>query len=115
MEERKIYVVMGTTGEYSDRTEWPVKAFLDEERAKALVLAATERSKELQASRATKYERPKGVNQYDPSMEMDYTGTEYYLMTVPLCGDETVEAIVKEEEERREHIRAIRLTERSPT
>lgn len=33
----KVYVVMGTTGEYSDRKEWPVAAFTAEEGAAGLL------------------------------------------------------------------------------
>lgn len=33
----KIFVVNASEGEYSDRTEWPVKAFTDEQKAKDLV------------------------------------------------------------------------------
>ena len=29
----KIYVVIGCKGEYSDHTEWPIKAFTDKEKA----------------------------------------------------------------------------------
>lgn len=29
-----IYVVIGTRGEYSDRSEWPARAFMDETRAR---------------------------------------------------------------------------------
>lgn len=40
-----IYVVSGSIGEYSDRTEWLVKAFTDEEKAKELVVNATDRAR----------------------------------------------------------------------
>jgi hypothetical protein len=36
----KVYVVMGSSGEYSAREEWSVVAYADEELAKAHVLAA---------------------------------------------------------------------------
>ena len=38
---RKVYVVIGEQGEYSDRSEWCVAAWETEEQAKAHVLAAT--------------------------------------------------------------------------
>lgn len=37
-----IYVIIGSTGEYSDRDEWLVKAVTNEDRAKALVTALCE-------------------------------------------------------------------------
>jgi hypothetical protein len=36
----KLYVVMGENGEYSDREEWLVAAYLDEAKAKAHVMRA---------------------------------------------------------------------------
>ena len=38
--ETTIYVVMGTIGEYSDRGEWIVIAYLDEEKAKQHTILA---------------------------------------------------------------------------
>jgi hypothetical protein len=80
----KIYVVMGSTGEYSDRSEWPVVAFRDEEEAQKSVENATRRANECGANRASQYQIEKGVNEFDPDMRMDYTGTSYYYMTVEL-------------------------------
>lgn len=82
----EIYIVIGATGEYSDRTEWLVCAHKDEELAKDHVLHAEKRAKEI-------YQKAKNsddeydarqelvnakANQYDQSMEMDYTGTRYF-------------------------------------
>jgi hypothetical protein len=83
-----IYVVMGMCGEYSDRTEWPVKAFVNKEKGKALVENATRRSAELQLVREQEpYVHDEEIakqNQFDPGMKFDYTGTRYYLMPVDL-------------------------------
>jgi len=81
-----IHVVFGSTGEYSDRSEWPVKAFRTEATAQELVLAATKSANEVFAARKRKYSYnvPKGANPHDPHMEMDYTGTRYYVVTVAL-------------------------------
>jgi hypothetical protein len=89
-----IYVVIGSTGEYSDRSEWPVRAYRNEAAAQAEVLrlgeAASafyakwepngygpERHKAEDAHRAT----------FDPSFRCDYTGTSYYLYSVELVED----------------------------
>jgi hypothetical protein len=86
--DRKIYVVMGETGEYSNRGEWPVLAFFDEAEAKERVIAASRRAKEIEARkdhRLSSYRASlHGLNEYDPKMDMDYTGTRYYIMTVTL-------------------------------
>ena len=86
-----VYVVMGTTGEYSDRTEWSVAAYTDEDMAKAHVEGAGN------WCRAHFSERPKyndrhnedGTrknlkNPFDSEMEIDYTGTTWFYLAVPL-------------------------------
>ncbi len=80
----KIYVVIGYTGEYSDRTEWLVKAFNSEDAAKEHVLSATKRAKEIEATREDRYRSPKAANEFDPLMQMDYTGTYYNYESVEL-------------------------------
>ena len=47
MAKETVWVVMGTTGEYSDRNEWPVRAFFDEAAAQEHIEKATKRSAEL--------------------------------------------------------------------
>ncbi len=80
---KTIYVVMGTTGEYSDRTEWPVLAYLSKPQAEEHVEKASARARELFALRGGRYmtNNPE-VNEHDPSFTMDYTGTTYYVMPV---------------------------------
>jgi hypothetical protein len=41
----KIYVVQGSTGEYSDHKEWLVCAFKDEKKAQELVVQLTQEGK----------------------------------------------------------------------
>jgi hypothetical protein len=86
-----VYVVFGQTGEYSDRTEWPVMAYYDEASAKAHVkragIAANElfvRYEKVGYPRTDNYENP-----HDPDMKLDYTGTTYYYLVVPLAKKET--------------------------
>lgn len=85
----KIYVVMGTCGEYSDRTEWPVCAFVSEDLARELGEKATKRAAEVSAAHdAEPYyvdeQEYAKKNEYDPGMNFNYTGTTYYLMPVEL-------------------------------
>ncbi len=84
MSVEMVYVVMGSTGEYSDRTEWPVKAYRNEERAKEHVVNAEREAKKLQARYGIIGEIPKDANPYDTDMDMDYTGANYYYLSVEL-------------------------------
>ena len=77
----KIYVVMGTCGEYSDRSEWAVIAYYDEQKAQEHVLKASRRAKELQIAYDERW--VEGQNEFDPNIRLDYTGTEYFYYTVP--------------------------------
>jgi hypothetical protein len=77
-----IFVVEGSTGEYSDHREWPVMAYRDEAAAKAHVEAATRRANDLKAQHAC--DIPDGANEHDPGMQTDYTGTRYYYYAVEL-------------------------------
>lgn len=77
---------MGTTGEYSDRNEWAVMAFFDKSLAQDHVLKADRRAKELFATRKT---LKKVQNEFDPEMQMDYTGTSYFIYEVPIAEEST--------------------------
>lgn len=88
-----LYVVMGTTGEYSDRSEWPVRAFATEAGADAFV---SELDEWLRVHRVHMDQRGELPNYHDrgllapeldPKFECDYTGTSYWIMTVPLDDD----------------------------
>lgn len=80
-----IYVVFGTTGEWSDRIEWPVKAFADEAKARHLVEQASAEARAIFARRKSRYAPGDNeTNPYDPTMLMSYTGTSYYVVHVEL-------------------------------
>lgn len=90
-----LHVVMGTTGEYSDRSEWPVKAFVDEAKAQRFVLEVDEW---IRVNGLAMSDSPNAnphpdaaargmVNPFDPNMSFDYTGTDYYIMSVALDDD----------------------------
>lgn len=84
-----IYVVSGSTGEYSDRTDWMVRAYADEEAAKAVVTEYSAKAKEVEARCRLEEDDPNYVDRYntyapdfkwphpDPHFQMQYTGTEY--------------------------------------
>jgi len=99
--ERVIWVVMGSTGEYSDRNEWLVVAYEDEATAKRHAFDATARA--LRFSKAT-CQHGKELRDYchscgrtgyelirewmgslDPEApSMYYTGSDYVALPVPL-------------------------------
>lgn len=81
----KIFLVMGSTGEYSDRYEWPVGAYLNEAAAREHADLAAFEAKRLHKSKQSKYASvEEGANKYDPTMNMSYTGTDYYVMTTEM-------------------------------
>lgn len=80
----KIWIVEGTTGEYSDRDDWAVVAYKSKKKAEDHVRNAMLRAKEIEESRESRYHAAEGVNQFDPKMRMDYTGTEYYTVECDL-------------------------------
>ena len=91
---KTVHVVIGATGEYSDHREWPVAAYLDEAAAEAHVLRATQRAAEIAAGCSDhpycfrrddgEHRRTHHENEHDPDMKTDYTGTHYYIWSVPL-------------------------------
>ncbi len=79
-----IYIVYGNTGKYSNRSEWPVAAYMDQ----ALARAHVERAAAWYASVGGepilgRYDC-KLKNPYDPNMSVDYTGTDWYVGQVEL-------------------------------
>jgi hypothetical protein len=92
----KIFVVFGTTGEYSDRTEWMVRAYADEAEAQRIVEEYTKQSKACEARTKLPKDDPQYLNRYtwlgpkwphdDPTFSMDYTGTDYFYGEVELVG-----------------------------
>jgi hypothetical protein len=75
----KIYIVNGTTGEYSDRDDWVVCAYTSLDKAEEHASNAMHRAKEIQHSHRQYYRPQPGENEFDIHMQMDYTGTEYYV------------------------------------
>ena len=75
---------MGTTGEYSDRDEWPVAAFLDKAQAEERVRLASERAREIEQNRGRGSETH---SEWDRNFRIDYNnGTHYFILNVPYVG-----------------------------
>jgi hypothetical protein len=91
---KKIYVVEGATGEYSDHREWPVRAFVSEKKAQEFVEKVSAEYRKLVNKYGDLSElRWKMLdnnikNPLDPRMETDYTGTNYSYFPIDL--DETI-------------------------
>lgn len=110
IEERKIYLVAGTSGEYSDRREWIVKAFFTQESAIDFQKQINDWCLENKVSRLN--ERDNTIADYevrdelkcplDPNFYCDYTGTDYYITeTVLSDSDQQQHAKELEEAEKR--------------
>jgi hypothetical protein len=90
MKTKTLYLVQATCGEYSDRREWPVAAYADEQAAQTHVELATWWAKAYWAKWAGKRytqaaEEVKKLNPFDPAFDDDYNGpAEYSLAEVPL-------------------------------
>jgi len=83
---KKVYIVHGTTGEYSDRWEWMVAAYTDEAKAVAHAEAAKKFYMERDLFRRRhRYDYPR--NPFDPDMAIDYTGTDWIVQAVELRDD----------------------------
>lgn len=83
MSDSQIHVVMGSTGEYSDHQEWSVAAYFSKSKAEEHVVKASARARELIAEKG-EFGSFKGGNEFDAEMQVDYTGVNYYVMTVPI-------------------------------
>lgn len=90
----EIWIVQGSTGEYSDHKEWPVKAFRDKGKAQRLVIEAQARCNEIATVKneyewdvwwdMTEAKHATTVNEFDPAMKLDYTGTHYTCYPIEL-------------------------------
>jgi hypothetical protein len=81
----KIYIVYGTTGEYSDRSDWIVCAYENKKFAEDHVSKAMHRAMEISKKRMSLFDLAGEKNEFDPGMKMDYTGTEYTVLETELC------------------------------
>jgi hypothetical protein len=96
-----IYLVLGTTGEYSDHTEWNVAAYTEKTAAEehARLLNEWVKGTDVFDFDARKDKAQKCP--YDPMCEIDYTGTEYVVMEISLFRH--VDEFMESEASRRDH------------
>lgn len=100
-----VHVVIGYCGEYADATRWLVAAYKNKADAQEHSTKAEARAAELyeacispDVGRPGRSARPsyltlldrlrddKDRNEFDPSMRVDYTGTEYQVDSVLMLG-----------------------------
>lgn len=84
----RIYVVIGSTGEYSDRSEWWVAAYHSEAAAAERVAKCTAFAREnsmLWGECSAEYDARLDIESpYDAGMSVDYTGVRYEFAAVDL-------------------------------
>jgi len=85
----KIWMVGGSTGEYSDRQEWVVDAWRSEGKAQARVKHLEARMQELGVNTLQRYSDKWNracaeMVKDDPAFSCDYTGTSYYICELEL-------------------------------
>ena len=78
------YIVMGTTGEYSDRCEWTVRVFKDETEATDFIGSLEEVYRSFKSISSWREEDAclEAMTSLDPNFECDYTGTSWYYIEV---------------------------------
>lgn len=92
---RKVYIIVGTTGEYSDHTQWNVATYIDKDQAQIHLERLNEQIKSLKLDRESnnrpkrsysdrKQERTKIERTLDPNITVDYTGVSYGIEEVEL-------------------------------
>jgi len=81
---KKIYLVVGNTGEYDDYDDWVVKAFRTKKRAAALADKAKARADELYPKARLSYNTLE--NEFDLNCHMARNGTSYTVVEVSFDG-----------------------------
>lgn len=84
--QETVYVVRGSTGEYSDRSEWLVRAFINEDAAKDYAERCGQHARAFAEREriAGTYIDSDGQNPLDSNFHCDYTGTYYTVEACPL-------------------------------
>lgn len=79
---KEVFIVYGSTGEYSDRSEWAAAVVETEDDAKAYVTALEQQyqriPRKLHENRYRHEDKMKAIMTLDPEFSADYTGTSYF-------------------------------------
>jgi len=83
--EREIFVVQGSTGEYSDRIEWLVAAFASEYEANERAAnAKAEADRLFEETKVDPHKRYGTKNKFDDQMIMDWNSVIYGVIKIKL-------------------------------
>jgi hypothetical protein len=81
MMDKKLWIVYGSCGEYSDRDEWPVAVVDCEDDAKLMVVMLQQQylsiPPDMRENRWDHEDAMKAIMSLDPGFRCDYTGTSY--------------------------------------
>ena len=82
----RIYLVHGSTGEYSDRNEWVICGYKSREAAEQHKARAQQRQADLEAQHDYWGDIPLDANQFDLAKDIQYTGKTYQVSEIELKG-----------------------------
>lgn len=84
-----VYVVMGSTGQYSDYRQWYVNAYLDPEQAAAAceLIEAWCKEEKCHVNSPASVSPGHQLCPLDPNFQCDYTGTHYEVVEIPLRAE----------------------------
>lgn len=94
----KVWIVQGSTGEYSDHDEWVICAYRTQEQANTHAVLAAARAREIQKAAdgemvfSWDLERLGMFNEYDKDMRIDYTGVNYQVIEVELRDEGPIQS-----------------------
>lgn len=77
-----IYILQGSTGEYSDRTDWIVRAYTSKDEAEADCFKANDEAHAVMKTTESYWEitdKEISLLTVDPNAQFDYTGTSYWV------------------------------------
>jgi uncharacterized membrane protein YebE (DUF533 family) len=85
-----VHLVVGSTGEYSDHSQWNVAAYTTREQAEEHVRRLNEMVAATKADGGMDWDGRGAVAErvrktLDPDCDIDYTGVEYEIQEVPLA------------------------------
>ena len=84
---QEICIVIGQTGEYSDKSHWYVAAYINHKSAEELKRAAQryidKAPRKVMDSWTLREEHAK-ANPFDPQCNIDYTSTTYSILKLPI-------------------------------
>ncbi len=85
MKTEPLYIVVGLTGEYADKMEWPVIAFTSETKALEYAEKTNQWCRDNGFARDTMKNSSDFHNPYDPQLYSQYNGVEYCVVESQLA------------------------------